>query len=72
MDIDFEKEIQSITAQIIGKFKPEKIILFGSASQRRITPDSDVDLHIIKKDTPFYAADRIGELRRMIERNIPV
>jgi len=28
MNIDFEKEIESITAQIIKKYKPEKIILF--------------------------------------------
>jgi metallophosphoesterase superfamily enzyme len=30
MNIDFEKEIESITAQIVEKYKPEKIILFGS------------------------------------------
>ena len=28
MNIDFEKELESITAQIIEKFKPEKIIFF--------------------------------------------
>ena len=72
MNIDFEKELGSITAQIIEKFKPEKIILFGSASQRRISPDSDVDLLIIKKDTPLYGADRVRELNRIIDRNIPV
>ena len=72
MNVDFENELESITAQIIEKFKPEKIILFGSSSQRKITPDSDVDLLIIKKDTPLYGADRIRELSRMIDRNIPV
>ncbi len=72
MNIDFEKELENITAQIIEKFRPEKIIVFGSASQKRITPDSDVDLLIIKKDTPLYGADRIRELSRMIDRNIPV
>jgi predicted nucleotidyltransferase len=72
MKVDFEKEIESITAQIIEKYRPEKIILFGSAFQGKFTPDSDVDLLVIKKDTPLYGADRIRELSRIIDRNIPV
>ena len=72
MNIDFQKEIESITAQIIERYKPEKIILFGSASRGKSGLDSDVDLLIIKKDTPLYGADRIRELSRIIERNIPV
>ncbi len=72
MNIDFEKEIESITAQIIEKYKPEKIILFGSAVRGKSGLDSDVDLLIIKKDTPLYGADRIRELSRIIDRNIPI
>jgi predicted nucleotidyltransferase len=72
MNIDFEKEIGSITAQIIEKYKPEKIILFGSAVNGRLGLDSDVDLLIIKKDSPEYGADRIRELSKIIDRNIPV
>lgn len=72
MNIDFQKEIESITAQIIEKYSPEKIILFGSASQGKFTPDSDVDLLVIKRDTPEYGADRIRELSRLIDRNIAV
>ena len=72
MNIDFEKEIGSIAAQIIEKYKPEKIILFGSAVNGQLGLDSDVDLLVIKKDTPLYGADRIRELSRIIDRNIPV
>ena len=72
MNIDFEKEIGSITAQIIKKYKPEKIIMFGSAVNGQLGLDSDVDLLVIKKDTPLYGADRIRELSRIIDRNIPV
>ena len=72
VNIDFEKEIESITAQIIERYKPEKIILFGSAGRGKFSLDSDVDLLIIKKDTPLYGADRIRELSRIIDRNIPV
>jgi predicted nucleotidyltransferase len=72
MNIDFEKEIESIIAQIVEKYKPEKIILFGSASRGMFTSDSDVDFLIIKKDTPEYGADRIRELSRLIDRNVAV
>ena len=72
MAIDYQKEIESITAQIIKKYNPEKIILFGSAARDQIRPAGDADFLIIKKETPFYGADRIRELSRMIERNIAV
>jgi predicted nucleotidyltransferase len=72
MNIDFEKEIKSITAQIIEKYKPDKVILFGSAARGELTPDSDADFLIIKRDTPHYGADRIRELNRLISRQIAV
>jgi uncharacterized protein len=67
-----EKEIQHITKQIIEKYTPEKIILFGSAARGELTRDSDADFLIIKKETPLYGVDRTRELSRMIERNIPI
>ena len=33
MSLDFEKEIQSITKQLIDEYRPDKIILFGSAAR---------------------------------------
>jgi predicted nucleotidyltransferase len=72
MNVDFEKQIESITAQIIKKYKPEKIILFGSAARGEISADSDADFLIVKKHTPHYGADRIRELSRLIDRDIAV
>ena len=72
VDLDFEKEIESITTQLIEKYGPEKIILFGSAARGETGPDSDADFLIIKKQTPYYGSDRIRELSPIIERNIPV
>ena len=72
MIIDIEKEIESITTQIVDKYRPEKIILFGSAARGEMGPDSDADFVIIKSRTPHYGADRIRELSRLIEREIPV
>ena len=72
MNTHLQKEIAHITRQIIEKFKPERIILFGSAARGEWSSDSDADFLIIKKDTPFHGAERILELSQMIERNIPV
>lgn len=72
MEINTQKEIEGITQQIIEKYHPDKIILFGSAARGELRRDSDADFLIIKKDTLFYGADRIRELSRLIKRNIPV
>ena len=72
INIDFKKEVEKVTKQIIEKYKPEKIILFGSAAKNEFSSDSDADFLIIKMDTPLYGADRIRELSKIIERNIPV
>jgi len=70
--MDIQQEIDNIRSQIIAKYRPEKIILFGSAARGEAHPDSDIDLLIIKKETPYFGADRIRELSRLIERNIAV
>ena len=72
MNVDFVKQIESITVQIIKKYKPDKIILFGSAARGDISADSDADFLIIKKNTPHYGADRIRELSRLVDRDIAV
>lgn len=65
------KEIENIKNQLIEKYKPEKIILFGSASwgDKEI---NDIDLFIVKKDVPYYGADRMGELHRLVDTNVAV
>jgi predicted nucleotidyltransferase len=70
MALDFDKEIQSITKQLIEKYGPEKIILFGSAARGEYDQANDLDFLIIKQDVPFYGIDRMRELDELIERNI--
>jgi len=49
-----QKEIKKITKQIVEKYKPEKIIIFGSFAWGKPSKDSDVDLFIIKNTkNPF-------------------
>jgi len=69
--LDISKEIQSITKQIIEKYKPDRIILFGSAARGELEPDIDADFLIIKKETPLYGAHRIRQLSQLINRTSP-
>jgi predicted nucleotidyltransferase len=69
---DYWEEVRRITAQLIEQYAPERIILFGSAARGELQADSDADFLIIKRDCPPLGVDRIRELHRLIERNIPV
>jgi uncharacterized protein len=70
MELEFEKEIQSITTQLIEKYGPEKIILFGSVARGEYDQANDLDFLIIKQDVPFYGIDRMRELDELIDRDV--
>jgi predicted nucleotidyltransferase len=72
MIFDVEKEISHLTQQIIEKYKPKKVILFGSVARGEWNPDSDADFLIIKDETPLLGADRMREISRIIDRKISV
>ncbi len=63
-------EIQNIVEQIIHKYTPSKIILFGSAARGEYDKVNDLDFLIIKQDVPLYGIDRMRELDDLIDRNI--
>lgn len=65
-----EIEIQSIVDQLIEKYKPLKIILFGSAARDEFDEVNDLDFLIIKEDVPRYGISRMRELDELIDRNI--
>ena len=44
-----ERKIKQVISLIVDKFKPEKIILFGSCAKGRLSADSDIDLLVIPK-----------------------
>ena len=70
MELNLQTEIKSITKQLIEKYGPEKIILFGSAAQKDPGQVNDLDFLIIKQDVPLYGIDRMRELDGLIERNM--
>src|SRR5215211_1427589 len=47
-----QKAIDQVVEQIVEKFKPQKIILFGSYARGNPRPESDVDLLVVL-DTPL-------------------
>jgi len=64
------KEIDSIVEQIIRKYKPLKIILFGSAARQEYDKVNDLDFLILKEDVPSYGIDRMRELDEVIKRSV--
>ena len=65
-----QEEINNISKQIIEKYKPQKVILFGSAANNKFTSHSDLDFFIIKEDVPYLGRDRSRQLRRMINKHV--
>lgn len=66
--------ILRMAERIAKQYAPEKIILFGSYAYGEPTPDSDVDLLIIK-NTDKRPIDRWIEVKRLlrdIARSLPV
>ncbi len=66
----FQKEIKNLVQQIKIKYRPEKVILYGSAVKGKTNEDSDVDMLIIKK-TKRRFVDRISDVLRLCEYDIP-
>lgn len=61
----YYQEVERITKIIIQKYKPERIIAFGSTARGDITWESDVDLLVVKKTKrPFW--ERVEEVIRLV------
>ncbi len=61
MSIVSEETIQAMVDRIVEKFKPQKVILFGSYARGNPGKDSDVDLLVIMD----YKGRRIDLLRNI-------
>ncbi|MBN1351644.1 nucleotidyltransferase domain-containing protein [candidate division KSB1 bacterium] len=59
------QKLMDITQTIVKYYKPEKIILFGSYAEGNPSPESDLDLLIIKQtNTPIRKRTR--EIRKYL------
>ena len=66
------REIESIVEQLIQKYRPSKIILFGSAARGEYDKVNDLDFLILKEDVPSRGLDRMRELDDLIDRKMAV
>ena len=66
----YRSEIDSIVSQI-KKYRPRKVILFGSFADGDINAHSDIDLCIIKNTSRRFL-DRIGDVLLLIDSSFPV
>lgn len=57
-----QKAIDQVVEQIVEKFKPQKIILFGSYAHGKPRPESDVDLLVVMRTSK--KASKSLEIRR--------
>ena len=64
------KEIDYIVNQIVRKYRPLKIILFGSAARGEFDRLDDLDFLIIKDDVPSRGLERMRQLDELIDRNM--
>lgn len=60
-----KKKILKIVERIVEKYKPEKIILFGSHAYGKPTKNSDIDLFIIR-ESEKRRIDRFCEVQKII------
>ena len=67
-----ESEIQKVLKQLIEKYHPEKVILFGSAADPDAAEVNDLDFLVIKEDVPYYGLDRLCEVNSLIDRSVGV
>jgi predicted nucleotidyltransferase len=64
-------EIQALADEIAEKFKPERIILFGSYAYGTPTEHSDVDLLVVLPGH-FNELDKMIEIRQAIRAKFPL
>ena len=45
----YDNEIKRITEQLVNRYAPERLLLFGSQAKNNARPNSDIDLCVITK-----------------------
>lgn len=69
--MDIEAHIQKVCMQIVERFRPQKVILFGSYAYGTPNFDSDIDLLVVM---PYEGneLDKMAEVRRELSSAMPL
>jgi predicted nucleotidyltransferase len=65
------RAIADVVAQIVERFHPQQVILFGSYASGTPTPDSDVDLLVVM-ETPLQHVEQAVAIRQAVDFPFPV
>ena len=66
-----KNEIRNFVNEVVQRFDPERIVLFGSHASDSTTLDSDVDLLVVM-DFEGRPHQQAFEIRRTIKRSFPL
>lgn len=65
------RQIRKFAEAVAQKFRPRKIVLFGSYARGRPTEDSDVDLLVIMDRTRYRGERMSVRIRHAVPRDFP-
>jgi predicted nucleotidyltransferase len=68
---DSERELATMIRRLVRRYRPEKIVIFGSAAAGTADADSDIDLLIIKQTEDGYF-DRVSKVHRLLDTSQPL
>lgn len=71
LDIRFRRQISYLTKQIKKRYKPQKIILYGSVAKNKAKRNSDIDIFIVKRTSKRFI-DRINDVFNIVDCQIPI
>lgn len=71
--MNYKQSIIKIVEVLKTRYKPQKIVLFGSCVSGKVTRDSDIDMLIIKDTKASYAQrwQEVGRLVRDLKKPLP-
>lgn len=64
--------VDDVTALIVERFDPSKVLLFGSVAQGTDGPDSDLDLLVVLDDAPIDRRRELMVALRQATRSVDV
>ena len=66
-----QQEVGDFVKEVVRRFKPERIILFGSHASDSTTSDSDVDLLVVM-DFEGRPHQQAFQIRKSVKRSFPL
>ena len=67
----YETELGRIVARLRERYRPERILVFGSVARGDLCEDSDIDLLVIKRTSKRWL-DRAAEARLLLDTDLAV